>query len=279
MSRLGRALLAGVLCGNPSMAVPEEDQEPNAGWMMATAENAVLYGHPLTEGDTYAVELGVLARINAIRHAPSDEPLPKIDPPLELPRPQFASFDEELASATYSALGSDDAPARRLFRAVDWYRIALSNAEALTIDVRVGAARSGLEVLTDASEKTKLLVRRYGELVREPDTSVATYPEVFWARGPVQLTPDEWWMTRLCELRNAIMHGQEIPAGLWVHDGQHQLNHIHDRLIAALRIAVADRVGDPLLRLARSERTWARVGQEAVEMLRRAKEPPGPSPE
>ena len=42
MGRLGYALLAGVVAGNPPMAVSEEDQEPNAGWTVASAENALL---------------------------------------------------------------------------------------------------------------------------------------------------------------------------------------------------------------------------------------------
>ena len=36
-----------------------------------------------------------------------------------------------------------DVTARRLSRALDWYEIALSNAEAVSLDVRVGAARAG----------------------------------------------------------------------------------------------------------------------------------------
>jgi hypothetical protein len=50
MRQLGCALLAGVLAGNPLMAVPEEEQDPNAGFAVASAENALLYGHPLGEG-------------------------------------------------------------------------------------------------------------------------------------------------------------------------------------------------------------------------------------
>ncbi len=268
MSRLGHSLLAGVIAGNPTMASESDDEEdPNAGWGVATVENSLLYGHPLVDSDSYAVELGVLVRINAIRHASGDEPLPKVEPPVELPKPLFARFDDELAGATYTALSAADAPARRLHRALDWYRIALSNAQAVTLDVRVGAARSAFELLTDGSDETKRLVRAYGNLMREDTTTSWTYDDVFWAKGPVQLTADEWWMTRLCELRNAIVHGEEIPAELWEHQDHHQLDHIHDRLIAALRTYVARLVDDPSLTLAVSDRAWARIGQQAADML------------
>lgn len=210
----------------------------------------------------------------AYRSAPADEPLPKVEPPVELPKPIFGGFDEEVATAAHAALNANDPAGRRLHRALDWYRIALSNAESVTLDVRVGAARSALEVLTDAGESTKRLVRAYGKLVRDAATGQRTYPDVFWANGPVQLTPDEWWMTRLCELRNAIVHGDEVAAELWQHDAHHQLNHIHDRLIGALKAVVADHAGDPLLRLSRSDRVFPRIAQELAERLRRAEGAP-----
>jgi hypothetical protein len=268
MRTLGHALLAGVVVSNPSMAVSEDDQEPNAGFAIATAENALLYGHPLGVGDSYAVETGVLARVTSVRHAPGDEPLPKVEPPVELPRTLFGSFDEEFAHAAHEALATPEVAARRLRRALDWYRIALSNAEAISLEVRVGAARSALEVLISAGEETKRLVRAYGQLTREEDTRAAIHAEVFWAKGPVELTPDEWWMTALCALRNAIVHGDEVPIELWQHEGHHQLNHIHDRLIASLRIHVGIAAGDPLLRLPQRDRVFPRIHEKLVERMR-----------
>lgn len=99
MPQLGRALLAGVIACNPTMVSGEDDDEnPNAGWGVATSENSLLYGHPLIDSDSYAIEVGVLARLNAIRHAPEGEAFPKIEPPVELPRPLFSQFDNELAT-------------------------------------------------------------------------------------------------------------------------------------------------------------------------------------
>jgi hypothetical protein len=109
MGRLGYALLAGVVAGNPPMAVSEEEQEPNAGWAVASAENALLYGHPLSQGDSYVIQTGVLARVTTVRHALGKD-LPGIEPPVELPRPMFFSFDEELAEAVHVALGTADGP-------------------------------------------------------------------------------------------------------------------------------------------------------------------------
>lgn len=122
---------------------------------------------------------------------------------------------------------------------MDWYRVILSNAEAVSIDVRIGAAKSALEVLLGVGDETKKIIRAFGRLVRRPDSGEQTYGDVFWAKGPVQLTEDEWWLTRLSMLRNAIMHGDEVPDDLWKHEGHHQLNLVHDELIAALRAFAA----------------------------------------
>jgi hypothetical protein len=273
MPQLGCALLAGALADNPLMAVPEEEQEPNAGFAVATAENALLYGHPLGEGDSYVIETGVIVRATVVRHALRDGSFPKIEPPVDLPRPLFAVFDQELASAVHALLTGEAATARVLQRTLDWYRIALSNAEAVSLQVRIGAARSALAILTAAGDETKRLVRAYGQLVRDDTATTARYDEVFWAKGPVELTPDECWMTRLCALRNAIVHGQEVPTELWEHEGQPQLNWVHDQLIAALRIFVATKAGDALLRLRCSERPLGRAAEQAAAWLRATRRP------
>lgn len=282
MPPLHRALLAGTVADNPAMAAPEADQSSNAGHEVATSENAVLFGHPIGDGESYVIGRGVLVHSLEGHHAPIDENLPKIEPPVELPKPVFGGgFDAEVAGAAHAALGAGDVGARRLGRALDWYGIALSNSEAVTLDVRVGAARSALEVLTDPTDPkdvttkkkdvtTKKLVRAYGKLLRDADTEEKTYSadDVFWAKVSVWLTPDEWWMTRLCELRNAIVHGDEVVTALWHHDGHHQLMHIHDRLIGALKVVVAEHAGDSRLRLSRSERERLRRTEKAAKLLR-----------
>jgi hypothetical protein len=130
------------------------------------------------------IETGVIVRATVVRHALSDGSFAKIEPPIELPRPLFAVFDEELARAVHALLTGEAAIARVLHRTLDWYRIALSNAEAVSLQVRIGAARSALEILTGASDQTKQLVRKYGQLVRGDTTTTACYDEVSGPRGP-----------------------------------------------------------------------------------------------
>jgi hypothetical protein len=136
---LRRALLAGVVANNPYMALDEEAQDANAGHALSTAENAILWAHPLTDGNSYVLETGVLARTTSYNRADADEPLPPIAPPVELPSNLFGGFDEEVSQATHAVITSGGLSGRRLRRALDWYLIAFSNAEAVTLDVRISA--------------------------------------------------------------------------------------------------------------------------------------------
>ena len=100
--------------------------------------------------------------------------------------------------------------------------------------------RSAVEILTGSGDETRGLVRAYGRLMRDEDSEEVTYADVFWANGPVQLTNDEWWMTRLCQLRNVIIHSELVADDLWLHEDQHHVNHVHDQLLEAAHI-VGDR--------------------------------------
>lgn len=270
LPRLRRALLAGTIANNPRMATDDEERSANARNTAATAENAALWGHPLGDGQSYVIASGVLVRGIGLHHASLEEALPKISPPVELPIPLFGKFDEEVADAAHALLSADEAAARRFTRALDWYEIVFSNSETVSMPVRVTAARSAVEVLTGQPADSKKIVRAYGKLMREDDTPTRQYndSDVFWAKGPVQLTDDEWWMSRLSDLRNRIVHGDEIPPEQWEHDGNPQLRQIHDRLIALLKRVVSDHAGDPLLRLTVSDRVMPRIAGEFSARLR-----------
>jgi hypothetical protein len=263
---LGDALLAGVVADNPRMALAEDEQSPNIGQGVSTAENALLFGHPLGLASGYVIETGVILKALRMRSATDGRPLPKVEPPVELPRPLFGSFDQEVASAAYALMLEGTMAARRLQRSLDWYRVCLSNAEAVSSGVRVAATRTALEVLTGAGDESKKLVRAVGNLLREDGASEQTRSCVFW-KGPVVLSDDEWWLARLCELRNSIVHGDELAADTWIHDGHHHLDYAHDALVRCLKVVVAEHAEDPLLKLTRSERAFPRAHARAERHL------------
>jgi hypothetical protein len=103
---------------------------------VATAENSALWGHPLGDGQSYVIASGVLVQGIGLHHAPLDEALPKISPPVELPKPLFGRFDEEVADAAHGLLSADDNRGRRFTGALDWYvrrRSRKANQRAYTM--------------------------------------------------------------------------------------------------------------------------------------------------
>ncbi|HEY7630909.1 MAG TPA: hypothetical protein VH817_09420 [Thermoleophilaceae bacterium] len=108
LSPLGQALRAGVVANNSVMTETDDETRLNAGHGMAAVENALLYGHPLGDGNSYVIETGTLSRVVEWRTADDDEPLPKLQPPVELPKPLWADFDVEIADATHALLVKGD---------------------------------------------------------------------------------------------------------------------------------------------------------------------------
>jgi hypothetical protein len=58
-----------------------------------------------------------------------------------------------------------------------------------------------------------------------------------------------------------------VPDDLWKHEGHHQLNLVHDKLIAALRAFAAQSTGDELLASSPSEREAARRQAAAIKVI------------
>lgn len=268
---LSAALLAGTISSNPRFAMAEEQQPANGGHMIATSENAVLLGHVLDASHTsYVLETGTWSTVMAIRHAPIDEPLPKIPAPLELPRPMLGGqFDDETAAATLSILEGAGREARQLRRALDWYRVVFANSDSVGADVRIGAARSALEVLTGAGDQTKKVLRAVGRLLDDPDEPAARSPRVskLYKNGPVEMSEAEWWFARFSELRNSLVHADRTPADLWEHQGHNQLRWTHDWLLDCLRAIVANVTGDGLLRLHPSDRVFPRIAETYRKLM------------
>lgn len=263
MERLQKAILVGVIANNPEMAASEDDQPSNAGHMAMTAENALLYGHPIGGTRSYVVSTGAIVRQMSLRSAQEGEDLPKVAPPVDLHLPFLSSFDDDMARATFDVLGRGDVDARRLGRALDWYSLCFSNAVAISRDSRIIALRCAFEVLTGAGDETKKVVRAVEEMLKDDSTETVTY-EPWWAKGPVSGTANGVWMTEFSELRNAIVHGDEIPAELWEYDGFGQEFQALDRLLLGLKSFLARAVEDESLRMAYGDRKLMQKWCETV---------------
>jgi hypothetical protein len=266
MRPLARALTAAVLDGNPSLLLNEED-EPNLGHVMASADNAVVYGHPLTGGPSYAISTGAMVRQLDLRHSSAGRRLPPITPPPELPTPLFSRFDDEYATATQRELVGESATARRVDRTIEWLALAWSNTTAISADARVLAFRAGFDVLLGGGSSTAKHRRALSNLLDESDAARRRHA---W-RGQnhsVELTDLEWWFQSFALLRNAIAHGDQIADDHWLFDdGKPHLHHADDVLRRAIKRKVADDLDEPDLLLDPFERALARAARSALGRL------------
>ena len=204
---LGQTLLAGVLEVSPSPL--DETEDPNAGWQASSAENALVYGHPLASGASYLFSTGAIVRKNNIVYAPPGTS-PQIPPPTDPPTPIMAAdLDAEYAAAVLDVLERGDEHSRRVSPALEWVALGTSNTTALRADGRVLAWRAGFEVLLAGGASTRTNRHALSQLLDPPKEprQLRRRPR---AQKVVRLTDLEWWLVHFAELRNTIAHGAVI---------------------------------------------------------------------
>jgi hypothetical protein len=173
--------------------------------------------------------------------------------------------------AARSGQGEPEGPKRRLIvelelrtAAIGWLDLAWRNAEAITLDLRVMAVRSGFEVLFDvdpALEATAEIRGALSRLVDEPDAprTARVWPNrKGQPRKPEEITELEWWWMRFTFLRNAIAHGGALTDELYEHDGYSHLDLGVYRLKQAIKAMVIAQ-GYPELELTPRERVLFRA--------------------
>jgi hypothetical protein len=269
---LRRALLLGILEVNPIRPEnPDEQAEDlNASHKTAAAENALVYGHPVTGDGTFVTQTGFMAPFIAIqgRVRPTDTIV--ITPPGELPNPIMAAdLDSEYASAALDVMSREGDLARRVLRATEWLDVAWQNASTVTHDIRILALRSGFEVLLSTAEsgdKTWQLRTALGQLLDEPNAQKLPHSWTEWNKPKTSdLTATEWWFQSFTLLRNGIAHGHHIGRADWeFEDGRLHLLIGERMLRRAIKRTIA-RAGHPDVELEPAFRVLRRMAQERID--------------
>ena len=262
-----RPLHRAVACAliDSSAALLEGDN-PNAGHKMATAENALAYGHPLHGGHSYVISTGALVQTVDYRYSEPGRPLPRVTPPHELPKPLFASFDDDYATGLHIAVTAGDLTARRLDRAIEWLILAWNNSAAISEDARVIVLRAGFEALLGGGADTRRNRELLSHLLDEPDAkrSSRTWPRL---KQPLQLTELEWWFQSYAFLRNKVAHGDVVEDDEWVFDdGRRHLHIADDTLRRAIKRTVVRVTDDETLEMDQFDRALARRWEAALAL-------------
>ena len=282
LTTLRRAILVGLLEGNPTPPALAEDEDaidPNGGWKSATSDNAALWGHRIDDSGYTAVEYGAMVTTLSGGHNVLHDDSVSIRPPAELPEPfRYGFVDGAYSDAVFAVLAAGDDLSRRLGRAIDWLDLAWRNTPSITPEVRVVLIRTGFEVLfgTDSTyavrdaldsilldgEDAEREERRWKNRAGNPQTA--------------ELSHLGWWFMQFAFLRNAIMHGHEVPASMFEHEGRPHIWLGESRLCEAIKTLVAQQ-GHPLVLLDRLERERRARVEQAMRALAKAdigEEPP-----
>ncbi|HEX3563219.1 MAG TPA: hypothetical protein VHU24_10310 [Solirubrobacterales bacterium] len=259
------AVLAATIDANPILI--GADDTGNSGHATATAENAKMFGHPLTGELSYVIRTGAMVTVLQWRSSEPGRPLPKINPPTDLPEPMFFSFDAEYAGALHDALSEDTDEARRLALAIDWLNIAWSNNDNVSARTRTLAYRSALEALLGGEASTKKQREALSALLDDPGAPkrLRRWTEHNGKDREAQLTDLEWWFQSFSLLRNRISHGDVIgtEGDDWTFDdGEHHLRHADAVLRRAIKRTIIHGGADPLLEETPHKRTMIRAVEE-----------------
>jgi hypothetical protein len=268
LTPLRRARATALIDLNPSFLDSDDERSPNAGHAMASADNGLVYAHPLTGGESYVIAEGVLVRHLSLHHVPRGRRLPPIPPPPGLPKPMLgAGLDEEYASALFAVMTADKPTARRLDRCIQWQVVAWSNTEAIDEDTRVLALRAGFDVLLGGGSETRRHGRALGRLLGDKSKQRMRSWTEHGKSKHMLLNDTEWWFQSMALLRNGIAHGDAITDEQWLfEDGKRHLWHADDRLRRAIKRTVIA-AGDADLELDPARRHLTRASREAVARL------------
>jgi hypothetical protein len=240
-----RALAIAVLDGNPDPPKLGEVGASIEAHSAMTSDNALVYGHRIGAEGWVAAEYGAMIRTRSGGYNVFDDDSMRFRPPTDLHVPSWPrNLDGELATAVHRCIAVDSDEARRLDRTIGWLDLAWRNAEAITLDLRVMAVRSGFEVLFDvdpALEATAEIRSGLSRLLDEPQAprTAHRWPNLKGKlRDPEDLSELEWWWMRFTFLRNAIAHGGVLTDELYEHDGYSHLDLGVHRLKQAIKATV-----------------------------------------
>lgn len=203
--------------------------DPNAGFYIATSENAELYVQPIDvdHGGITHRRGGALKRVisGGLKIGQKSIPLPDAVVPIQ----GHTLVSKKLSQAVFSALGSSKDRHRRVRIALEWHAVAMSNPRAVTMQQRIIALKTGFEALTGTSESREgaRRLRRLFEVTCGPHVAKLPWPGLLWSpkertdlvrvhtaisgkkKHDMRSELEDWFMT-LATARNEVIHDGEL---------------------------------------------------------------------
>ncbi|MDF3070650.1 MAG: hypothetical protein K0R38_6251 [Polyangiaceae bacterium] len=261
----------------------------NRGMRLATAENATMHRQPVDEDDgSFTVTRGGALNQTMIGGWRIGEQPPSLPDSVVAVEP--VRVCQRLAASLYTTCRSSRTSARRVRVAVEWHAAAMANAEAVSLQQRIIALKTGFESLlgTSDSRECARLLRELFESATKPGHDLLPWAGILWSpRERVDLkrayrrrdganTLDvrsevEDWFMALADARNAIIHRGAMPDPQYAAPVERPLSryagHLFWRGERLLREAIKAKLGTEVLLcgLLAEQQRWNEVMKALLE--------------
>ncbi|MGH9782758.1 MAG: hypothetical protein ACRD88_01120 [Terriglobia bacterium] len=209
IGRFAGAVMASYLFNFPA--------EQSAGWMACSSDNFVAFFQPFDATAVPAAtafEYGSYVRIRVLG---SWDHL-RFTTPQHMPDPRPCFCDEEILNRLATLSVEQNELVERIFRSLDWVRLAFANYEGFQYPARIVAMATAFEILLDFRDvgKAQHFSKEVNLLLPPNRLPTTTQP---WGAKARPLSDNDigWWCRSFYSLRSRIVHGEELQPGDFQH--------------------------------------------------------------
>jgi hypothetical protein len=256
----------------------------NAGYYLATTENAELFLQPIVEEDGSIAyrKGGSLKSVLAGGYKIGQETPPLPDATVAIAQPTMVSG--KLAAAVFGTFIANKPTSGHLHIALEWHAVAMSNPAAVTLQQRIIAIKTGFEALLGTSDSRECAGRLRGlfESTAKPHLHLLPWAGVLWSprertnlvrhyttkkgkqKTDTRSELEDWFMT-LAAARNSVIHDGLLSIVNYAAPPERPLSRYKGQLLwtgeRVLREAIKASIGAQVLLCARleEEETWAEL--------------------
>lgn len=197
--------------------------DPNDSLFVSTPDNFIAFHQPFDMNVPGGAAL-VFGSYFQTTWAAGDINILSFVTPQYMPDPNPGLRDKKLLNGLAKACGMTDSDIERLFRSLDWVRLAFNNAPEHPYPARIVAMTTAFEILLDLPEQEK--GRHFSERLKKllPANKLPqTVKLMGHKKKPVSDNVVGWWCRDFYSLRSRVVHGVALTKSDFITNGTDNL--------------------------------------------------------